>query len=100
MNKELLHFYASVLGWSLFPCSSKNKKPLTPHGFKDATTDLKQLEAWYQQYPDCAWGTPTSAERGILDIDRHPDKPDGFKTLEALEALEAQHGPLAATPKV
>jgi hypothetical protein len=33
-------FYAS-LGWPVFPC--RGKKPATPHGVKDATTDPDQI---------------------------------------------------------
>jgi hypothetical protein len=40
------------------------------------------------------WATPTSAERGVLDIDA---KHDGTATLAA---LEAEHGTLPLTPKV
>jgi hypothetical protein len=81
------------MGWPLFPCSARTKAPLTPHGFKDATCDLRRIEEWYYQYPGCAWGCATSAERGVIDIDiRH----GGDKTLAA---LEAKHGPMPITPR-
>jgi hypothetical protein len=32
-------------GWPVFPCD-KGKRPLTKHGFKDATTDENQIRAW------------------------------------------------------
>jgi hypothetical protein len=89
-----LQFYATVLGWPLFPCSNKTKAPITPHGFKDATADWQQIKAWSEQYPRCAWGTPTIAERGVIDIDpRHGG-------TETLARLEAEHGALPLTPKV
>jgi hypothetical protein len=78
-----LKFY-STLGWALFPCSSKNKAPITPHGFKDATTDYQQIVEWYWKYPNCAWGTPTSAERGVIDID---PRNGGIETLAGLWEL-------------
>src|SRR5262249_13355365 len=34
-------------GLPVFPCSPLDKKPLTPHGFKDATTDEAQIRAWW-----------------------------------------------------
>jgi Bifunctional DNA primase/polymerase, N-terminal len=39
-------------GIPVFPCSPLDKKPLTPHGFKDATTDEAQIRAWWTQWPN------------------------------------------------
>ena len=90
---DCLKVYVS-LGWPVLPCSSKTKAPLTAHGHKDASLDWKQVEAWHRQYPDCAWGVATTAERGVVDID-----PRNGGT-ESLATLEAEHGPLPPTPKV
>ena len=79
---DCLKTYISM-GWAVLPCSNKTKAPLTPHGFKDASTDWKHVEAWHRQFPGCAWGTSTSAERAALDVDvRH----NGHLHLEKLEA--------------
>ena len=40
MDFKNLEFYSNVLQWPLIPCSAKDKKPLTAHGFKDATDGL------------------------------------------------------------
>lgn len=93
MDWHSLQFYAS-LGRPLFPCSNRSKAPLTPHGFKDTTTDLQQLKAWHEQFPACAWGCATSADRGVLDIDPRSGGDN------ALSLLEATHGPLPLTPRV
>ena len=90
---ESLQVYLSM-GWKVFPINPRTKKPITQHGFKDASTDLEQVKAWVTAHPGCAWGTPTSAERGVLDID---PRNGGF---ESLAALEAKHGALPLTPKV
>jgi hypothetical protein len=98
-----LKFY-STLGWALFPCFSKEpvpnpkkplaKSPYTEHGFKDASLDWGQVVEWYWKYPNCAWGTPTSAERAVLDVDpRH----NGHIHLAK---LIAEHGALPDTPRV
>ena len=39
------------MGFLVFPCIPGTKKPLTPHGFQDATTDQKQIEAWWKEHP-------------------------------------------------
>ncbi len=52
------------LGYPVFPC--KGKVPLTPHGFKDATTDPAQIEAWWPEHPGANIGLPTA---GLIVID-------------------------------
>ena len=36
-------------GIPVFPCNPLDKKPLTPNGFYDATTDEAQITAWWTQ---------------------------------------------------
>jgi hypothetical protein len=43
---DLALWYAEH-GFPIFPCSPHGKEPLTPHGFKDATTDLQQIREWW-----------------------------------------------------
>jgi hypothetical protein len=86
-----------MMAWPLFPCHSsgaKAKAPLTTHGFKDASLDWQQIEAWYQQFPGCAWGVATSAKRAVLDVDVNKGG------SESLARLIAERGALPATPKV
>ena len=90
---DCLKIYTNM-GWALFPCSVRTKKPITPHGFKDASLDWRQIVAWHEQYPGCALGTPTSAERAALDTDPR----NGGDV--SLARLEAEHGALPWTPKV
>jgi Bifunctional DNA primase/polymerase, N-terminal/Protein of unknown function (DUF3987) len=90
---EWLKIYTN-LGWALFPCSRKTKKPITKHGFLDASLNWTQVEEWYREYPHCAWGVATSADRGVIDIDPR----NGGS--ESLAALIAEHGPIPSTPKV
>ena len=58
---------------SIFPCN-KEKKPLTEHGFKNATYEEKHVMEWVGKFSNCCWGMPTGAINGmtVLDIDpRH-----------------------------
>ena len=59
--------YADKLRWPVAPahhilpdgrcscgkldCPSPGKHPLTPNGFKDATTDAEAIRHWWTQYP-------------------------------------------------
>jgi hypothetical protein len=55
-------------GWPIFPCDGK-KQPLTKHGFKDATTDEKQIRAWAKSFPGGLWAYPPPKAVVILDLD-------------------------------
>jgi hypothetical protein len=76
----------------VFPCSMQDKRPLTGHGFRDATTDRKIVRGWWSRWPDALIGVPTGPASGIfvLDVDRgHDNGADGFETLATLEAANA-----------
>ena len=38
-----------------FPCGP-NKKPLTKHGFKDATTESQTIRGWWAEHPNASIG--------------------------------------------
>ncbi|HOX06413.1 MAG TPA: bifunctional DNA primase/polymerase, partial [Planctomycetota bacterium] len=56
------------LGYPVFPCVPGTKRPLTEHGFKDATTDPAQIDAWWTEHPDANVGIAT-AGLAVIDID-------------------------------
>jgi hypothetical protein len=92
-NNSSLKAYAlsyAANGFPVFPC--KNKRPITAHGFKDASTDPEQIMAWWEQTPDARIGVPTA---GYMVVDIDP-KNGGDKTLAEYEAA---HGSLPLTPK-
>jgi hypothetical protein len=62
--------YYAQQGVPVFPCGF-NKRPLTKHGFKDASTDPDQVFKWWNDAPDALIGMPTGEVTGIdvLDID-------------------------------
>lgn len=70
-------------GVPVFPCGLGGKRPLTEHGFRDATTDLGQVDAWWRQHPGANIGVPTGAPSGVVvvDVDVHGSV-DGYRTFE------------------
>ncbi len=94
-------------GWHVFPvhsvrdgactcskadCTSSGKHPRTKRGFKDASTDLNQIERWWQSWPDANIGLSTGPSGlAVLDVDA---KNGGF---DSLKALLDQHGELPDT---
>ena len=50
-------FY-SKNGWPVFPVVCKGKAPLTERGLYDASTDEKQIRAWWKRWPGANIGCP------------------------------------------
>src|SRR5689334_1404341 len=72
----------------VFPVNKESKRPITDNGHLDASSDPKQWEKWEREHPYCGWGSPTSSQRFLLDVDpRH----GGDKSWKE---LIAQHGPV------
>lgn len=71
-------------GWMVFPLKPGEKTPLTPNGFKDATTNENIIVRWWDRWPDANIGIATGPESGIWVLDI--DAPDGDKSLGALES--------------
>lgn len=84
-------FYASDFGWPVFPCKA-NKAPHTAHGFKDASTDLAQIDAWWVQWPDANIGLRCGPASGVWVVDI--DEKDGKAGLAAWRALLGEHAPI------
>lgn len=63
---------ASV-GVPVFPVWSDSKRPVTRHGFHDASTDAGQIEAWWASAPSASLAMPTGRASGVMvvDVDVH-----------------------------
>jgi hypothetical protein len=101
-------YYASTYSWAVFPlhsarngrcgcarpdCGNIGKHPRTEHGFKNATTDEKQIEMWWALAPDANVGIATGRVSGIVVVDVDPrNGGDG-----ALDDLLTDNGPFPET---
>jgi KaiC/GvpD/RAD55 family RecA-like ATPase len=81
--------YAAV-GWPVFPVRA-DKTPHTAHGFRDATTDQRQIEEWWARWPDAQIGVATG-EAGLLVVDLDLDEPRQRDGLRAFAQLVDEHG--------
>jgi hypothetical protein len=71
-------------GWPVFPCAGK--KPLTPHGFKDASTNPNVIERWWLRHPDANIALATGKDAGVFVIDVDSGKvPEAAASLLGLE---------------
>jgi hypothetical protein len=83
-------------GWAIFPVVPRGKVPhrFAPHGFKDATTVMGVVQAWWRAVPDLNIGLATGHGFDVLDV----DGPDGMAALDAACAdRESVDGPTCRT---
>ena len=60
----------SKLGWYVFPCVPGGKRPLTSHGFKDATRDPKTIRDWWAAHPLANIGVDCGRSKiAVVDLD-------------------------------
>src|SRR5262249_22616891 len=84
---EISHALAAALalgsgGRKCFPCRG-DKRPATPHGFRDAACDAGTLRDLWSRYPGTLIGVATgeAADIDALDLDRkHPEAVDWWAT--------------------
>jgi Bifunctional DNA primase/polymerase, N-terminal/AAA domain/Primase C terminal 1 (PriCT-1) len=81
-------------GWHVFPCWPKTKRPMTQHGWHDASADEEQIRAWWAKTPNANVAIACNPSNlAVLDIDH------GLGSVEDLE-LWLQKADLYATRAV
>lgn len=83
-------------GYHVFPCKPKDKRPATPNGFKDATTDETTIRAWWKENPEYNIGLPTGTVNGFWTLD--VDGSEGHKSLRTFEQDVPKDVPVVHTP--
>ncbi|AXT85080.1 DNA replication protein [Aeromicrobium sp. A1-2] len=65
----------AAAGVPVFPCVALEKRPLTTHGFHDASVDPDQIAGWWSRWPDANVAMPTGIASGIdvVDVDIHAE---------------------------
>ena len=89
--------YATKYGWAVFPVSPKSKKPLTPHGCKDAKKAVGSIRAWWDRWPDASVGVATGSASNLIVIDEDLDEDKGIDGYHSVMAWERDHKPLPET---
>lgn len=62
---------AEEYGLPVFPCDA-TKKPITAHGFKDASRSITIISDWWDLHPDALVGMPTGKVSGVFVVDIDP----------------------------
>lgn len=80
--------YLEKFGWWLFPCwerGQQRKHPHVAHGFRAASNDPTQIEAWWTKWPQALIGVATGASRlAVLDVDVKDPRKYGPDSLDDL----------------
>lgn len=84
-------------GWAVFPVSPMSKKPLTPHGCKDAKKTAGPIRAWWKKWPDASIGIATGPISNLIVIDEDLDEDKGLNGYEEVTTWERVHGQLPET---
>lgn len=89
----------AALGYRVFPCKRGLKKPLTEHGFLDASSDPDVISAWWKRWPNANVAMATERLL-VVDIDgasnpwldHHPERSRSFACVpSSLSARGGRH---------
>lgn len=92
--------YATKYHWAVFPVSPQTKKPLTPHGCKDAKKSVGPIRAWWKKWPTASVGIATGSISGLIVIDEDLDEDKGLDGVAEVSIWERAHGELPETARV
>lgn len=83
------------LGYRVFPCAPRSKIPITEHGFRDATDDVRRIEEWWTQHPEANIGLPTEGLL-VIDIDGRENQ---WLVGDGQRAADLAAAPTSITPR-
>lgn len=75
-------------GWAVFPLCEASKKPLTSHGFKDASTDRGQISRWWRANPRANIGIATGRVSNLIVVDIDPKNGGNLQEFWKLTNLD------------
>ena len=73
-------------GWFVFPIKPRDKTPMTPNGFKNASNNPETVRAWWAKTPDANIGLDCGRSGlVVVDLDKRGEE-DGVSEWQALAA--------------
>jgi len=102
-DRARLHEALSIAagwGWPVLPCIAGGKRPATPHGFKDATTDPDTVLGWFDPDPTLNVAVATGSASGLVVLDLDPATAESDSGTSTLRRLKEELGDLDVPPMV
>ena len=92
-GENAMNMLDAALEWAsrgrpVFPCGP-DKKPLTSHGFKDASIDPDEIRQMWSKHPDAMIGMPTGKASGVVVLDFDLDEDKGINAVPVFTELRA-----------
>lgn len=69
MNLKQAALRLAQAGWRIHPLRPNRKQPLIKEWQKQATTNVEQVEAWWQKWPNANIGIATGGRIVVVDLD-------------------------------
>lgn len=85
------------LGMRVFPVAANCRKPMTAHGYKDATADPKEIERLWPKGSKSQIAVATGHVSGVFVLDVDVKGADGHRTLAQLQAANGYLPPTWCT---
>jgi hypothetical protein len=77
-------------GLAVFPCGP-DKRPLTTHGYKDASSDPAQIKEWWREHPNALIGVPAGDKFVVIDCDLQHADAQGWYFDHAVTLVTRKH---------
>ena len=91
--------YATKYGFAVFPVVAHTKRPITPHGCKDAKKDVGAIKARWKRHPDASIGIATGSISQLIVIDEDVDPNTGLDGTDSIRTWERNHAALPETAR-
>ena len=92
--------YATQYNWAVFPVDAESKRPLTPHGCKDAKKSVGAIKNWWKKWPNANVGIATGSISGLIVIDEDIDRDKDLDGFQSVRRWEQVNGALPETISV
>lgn len=76
-------------GFAVFPCTPRGKSPMVSGGHKSATTNPKQIRAWWSSTPDANIGWVPPKNTAVLDVDPRNGGTESLNELKLPELMDS-----------
>lgn len=85
----------AAAGVPVFPCVPGQKGPIVSYGYREATRDLRRVDAWWRWQPTANIAIPTGRFSGLVVVDIDVHGVDGYESAARASRAGLVPAPLA-----